>query len=119
MIECFVEQDYMKQEIKSGCAVSGGRFHQRCVCNQPVHFCQQQCDTNMLCKGYVGPVFNEVTKKSGCQFALIKAECPQDKNCSLLNEGVGVDEMLTRGEKTGEKADGYLGCYIKKTRNLF
>ena len=92
----------------------GGKFHQRCVCDQDVKFCEQQCDASPYCKGYVGPVFNEVTETNGCQFATMIEECPP-KNCSLLNRGVGVDEMLTRAEKAGVK--GYPGCYIKKTRN--
>lgn len=105
---------YKKQEIESGCAVHGGKFHQRCVCDQDVKFCEQQCDASPYCKGYVGPVYNDVTETNGCQFATMIDECPL-KNCSLVNRGVGVDEMLTREEKAG--VDGYPGCYIKMTRN--
>ena len=110
----FLEQEYKKQELKSGCAVKGGIFHQRCVCKAHVTFCKKQCDANPSCKGYVGPVFNEVTGTNGCQFATITAKCPG--NCSLLDEGVGVDTMLTREEQT--PSDGYPGCFMKKTRML-
>ena len=108
-----IDQKYLKQELPSGCAVHGGKFHQRCVCNMDVKFCEDQCDASKFCKGYVGPVINEVTETSGCQLATVTDECPE--NCSLVDRGNGVDEMLTRAEKAG--VDGYPGCHIKRTRN--
>ena len=110
----FTAQDYMKQELESGCVIKGGMFHQRCACQQHDSFCKTQCDASTGCKGYVGPVYNEVSESNGCQFATTENECPM--NCSLLDKGVGVNDLLSRGDKA--ISTGYPGCYIKLARKL-
>ena len=107
-------QQYIKQELESGCVIEGGKFHQRCACKAHESYCKTYCDASEDCKGYVGPVYNEVAEYNGCQFATTGKQCPQ--NCSLLDEGVGVKQILSRGDKARSK--GYPGCYIKLKRKL-
>ena len=82
--------------------------------DQCVSFCKTQCDASAGCKGYVGPVYNEVSESNGCQFATTENECPM--NCSLLDRGVGVNDLLSRGDKA--ISTGYPGCFIKLKRKL-
>ena len=108
-------QTYIKQELESGCVIKGGRFHQRCACRAHESYCKIYCDASAECKGYVGPVYNEVAEYNGCQVATTANECPQ--NCSLLDKGVGMNNVLSRIDKA--RSTGYPGCYIKQKRKLY
>ena len=117
----FAEQVYSKQEIKSGCAIGNGKFHQRCDCKQPEHYCKAQCDASEACKGWAGPIQNNVSNYWGCQFATTDDWCPRLSNgsraCALLDLDVVGD--LSRIAKT--RSPGYLGCHVKLSRmpNLY
>ena len=112
----FSEQIYNDQEIQSGCAIGDGRFHQRCDCKKDVGYCKEQCDASEACKGYAGPIQNNVSNYWGCQFATTDDYCPKYANgtsiCALLDLGVVGD--LSRISKT--RSPGYLGCKIKLSR---
>ena len=97
-------------------AIGNGKFHQRCDCKQPEHYCKAQCDASEACKGWAGPIQNNVSNYWGCQFATTDNWCPRLSNgsraCALLDLDVVGD--LSRIAKT--RSPGYLGCHVKLSR---
>ena len=93
------------------CCISGGRFHQSCLCGGPISECKSECDKDNECKGYVALVLEK--PKEACLFAT-SSTCPTE--CTLQNYG-NIGPLLVN-ETCGEKNDEWGGCHIKENQGI-
>ena len=99
-----VATSYKKMNDKHACCISYSSFHQRCNCAGPLLKCEQYCDSDPNCKGYVVYTYGQPSGK--CNMATTSI-CPS--GCST--EYGGNVGNLVEGATCGYN---YGGCYIKQ-----
>ena len=112
MNECVIRTGgYKKQSVKSGCCISDGVFHERCVGSVDLAGCKAACDAERACKGYVQVLW----RRGPCQIATT-SECPRgfvkDSKTSLGK----VDKLDSRA--ICQDAASYGGCFIRQLGKL-
>ena len=102
---------YTQQTIPSGCCISYGVFHERCVGRKDLDGCKTACDADENCKGYVQVGF----RRGPCQIATT-SRCPR----GFGKHNVGnVGELDSRAIcHLPSNAATYGGCFIKQLGKL-
>ena len=94
---------YVQQNLRSGCCTGPETFHERCMCHADISYCEEKCDRDPNCKGYVG-------EKGGVCHIATNSTCPSFKYCERQN--IDENNDLSANATCGSK--NFEGCYIKQ-----